>query len=278
MDFHKSIHPSIHHSLLVDCLPLGNLNRHKKVKHGLNESTESMEEDAVHFLSSWSERARGERSGDDTMDGYDLNGNEGNGNADGNVDGNDVDGSSLDLLDRTSAGRKQRKSTPRKIPRRVSSARGRRGRHNSGTHEDEEDPEEEEEDAEEEAGEEEMRLVRSGNFSSLRFQALTDEGAGFGRRVRAREDYAHELEGEARTTTTAAMSGLKRSRRERTPHYASAPNGDFVAGGLSDSEKDDGEAEEMVDDDSEWLPGDGVQRRGKGAKLDSLIAQKFNSS
>jgi hypothetical protein len=34
----------------------GNLNRHKKVKHGLNESTESMEEDAVHFLSSWSDR------------------------------------------------------------------------------------------------------------------------------------------------------------------------------------------------------------------------------
>lgn len=40
---------------------VGNLNRHKKVKHGLNESTESLEEEAVNFLSSLSERAREER-------------------------------------------------------------------------------------------------------------------------------------------------------------------------------------------------------------------------
>ncbi|CAL1530924.1 unnamed protein product, partial [Lymnaea stagnalis] len=38
----------------------GNLNRHKKVKHGLNETTDVMEEDAVNFLSSLSERARDE--------------------------------------------------------------------------------------------------------------------------------------------------------------------------------------------------------------------------
>ncbi|XP_045156656.2 uncharacterized protein LOC123523092 [Mercenaria mercenaria] len=36
----------------------GNLNRHKKVKHGLDESTEVMEEDAVNFLSTISDRAR----------------------------------------------------------------------------------------------------------------------------------------------------------------------------------------------------------------------------
>ena len=35
----------------------GNLNRHKKVKHGLNETTESMEEDAVNFLNELSERS-----------------------------------------------------------------------------------------------------------------------------------------------------------------------------------------------------------------------------
>lgn len=36
----------------------GNLNRHKKVKHGLDESTEAMEEDAVNFLSTISDRTR----------------------------------------------------------------------------------------------------------------------------------------------------------------------------------------------------------------------------
>lgn len=34
----------------------GNLNRHKKVKHDLDESTEAMEEDAVNFLSTLSDR------------------------------------------------------------------------------------------------------------------------------------------------------------------------------------------------------------------------------
>ncbi|KAL3866426.1 hypothetical protein ACJMK2_043723 [Sinanodonta woodiana] len=43
----------------------GNLNRHKKVKHGLNETTESMEEEAVNFLSELSaERAKVEVSDD----------------------------------------------------------------------------------------------------------------------------------------------------------------------------------------------------------------------
>lgn len=36
----------------------GNLNRHKKVKHGLDETTENMEVDAVKFLSTMSGRAR----------------------------------------------------------------------------------------------------------------------------------------------------------------------------------------------------------------------------
>lgn len=38
----------------------GNLNRHKKVKHGLNESTENLEEEAVSFLSELSDRTRPE--------------------------------------------------------------------------------------------------------------------------------------------------------------------------------------------------------------------------
>lgn len=36
----------------------GNLNRHKKFKHGLDESTEVMEENAVNFLSTLSDRTR----------------------------------------------------------------------------------------------------------------------------------------------------------------------------------------------------------------------------
>jgi len=59
----------------------GNLNRHKKVKHGLNETTDVMEEDAVNFLSSLSERARddsGTAEGDEDLspgeEGVDSNG------------------------------------------------------------------------------------------------------------------------------------------------------------------------------------------------------------
>lgn len=37
---------------------LGNLNRYKKVKYGLNESTENLEEEVVSFLSEFSDRTR----------------------------------------------------------------------------------------------------------------------------------------------------------------------------------------------------------------------------
>lgn len=43
--------------MIVISVP-GNLNRHKKVKHGLNESMENMEEDAVNFLGNLSDRFR----------------------------------------------------------------------------------------------------------------------------------------------------------------------------------------------------------------------------
>lgn len=39
---------------------LGNLNRYKKVKYGLNESTENLEEEVVSFLSEFSDRTRSE--------------------------------------------------------------------------------------------------------------------------------------------------------------------------------------------------------------------------
>ena len=44
--------------ILPSILTAGNLNRHKKVKHGLDETTENMEVDAVKFLSSMSGRTR----------------------------------------------------------------------------------------------------------------------------------------------------------------------------------------------------------------------------
>ncbi|KAK0060099.1 Krueppel 1 [Biomphalaria pfeifferi] len=71
----------------------GNLNRHKKVKHGLNETTDVMEEDAVNFLSSLSERARD----DHNMDGE-------NGSLSPGSEGEDG-----------KSNRKGRKSIPRKI-------------------------------------------------------------------------------------------------------------------------------------------------------------------
>lgn len=37
---------------------LGNLNRYKKVKYGLSESTENLEEEVVSFLSEFSDRTR----------------------------------------------------------------------------------------------------------------------------------------------------------------------------------------------------------------------------
>ncbi|KAL8580277.1 hypothetical protein ACOMHN_061518 [Nucella lapillus] len=244
----------------------GNLNRHKKVKHGLNESTEHMEEDAVHFLSSWSERAREERFGDEeTLDDYDLNGINGHlepveGIDDVNVDGNDIDGSSLDLMDKSSS-RKQRKSTPRKIPRRSAGGRKKNSESNG---EDDMDDEGEDELEEEEA--------TPPPDNTLQFQALTDEGQGSIPQSGPGRKHPHQINSDKEAETPS-----KRSRRERNPHYAAMANGDFVAG-LSDSEKEEGGEQEGVDDDSEWLPGEGPRRNGKGAKLDSLIAEKFKHS
>lgn len=81
-----------HDYALFHILFTGNLNRHKKVKHGLNETTDVMEEDAVNFLSSLSERARDDHAVDG--EGNSLSGEE------------DLDGK---------LGRKGRKSIPRKI-------------------------------------------------------------------------------------------------------------------------------------------------------------------
>ena len=46
----------------------GNLNRHKKVKHGLSESMENMEEDAVNFLGNLSDRIRENDSSYEDLD------------------------------------------------------------------------------------------------------------------------------------------------------------------------------------------------------------------
>ncbi|XP_035826483.1 PR domain zinc finger protein 1 isoform X2 [Aplysia californica] len=79
-----------------ECTICGNLNRHKKVKHGLNETTDVMEEDAVNFLSSLSERARDD-SGPLDGDGECLSPGDGGDSGDGKL------------------SRKGRKSIPRKI-------------------------------------------------------------------------------------------------------------------------------------------------------------------
>ena len=118
----------------------GNLNRHKKVKHGLNESTRNMEEDAVRFLNTLSERAHEEHPEEDSINDFEINGEiqfEGTDDLDPNdvdslePDGNergmvDVTGSKLDAID-CCAYRKQRKSIPRKIHRHISVGRHRQG-------------------------------------------------------------------------------------------------------------------------------------------------------
>lgn len=203
----------------------------------------------VNCLSSWSERVREERSGDDnTMDGIDGN-------------GNDPDCSSLDMMDKASC-RKQRKSTPRKIPRQSSGNKG-------------EGREEEEEEECEDEEEEEEGLVRAEDVPSLHFQPLTDVTH---LQPAPSENNRHDLgvEGESLHPGTSGEMSVKRSRRDRSHQRSLTQNGDFVPG-LSDSDdKDDGAHDEMDDD---WTPSNESRRKhGKGAKLDSLIAEKFKSS
>ncbi|XP_050403819.1 uncharacterized protein LOC126819684 [Patella vulgata] len=93
----------------------GNLKRHKKIKHGIDDCTETMEEEAVWFLSTMSNRA----TQNTTTTPLSL---------DTSQDSDSYDNSQSSLLSPESkAQRKQRKSIPRKIPRTDAESGGEEG-------------------------------------------------------------------------------------------------------------------------------------------------------
>ncbi|KAK6188941.1 hypothetical protein SNE40_005015 [Patella caerulea] len=93
----------------------GNLKRHKKIKHGIDDCTETMEEEAVWFLSTMSNRA----TQNTTTTPLSL---------DTSQDSDSHDNSQSSLLSPESkAQRKQRKSIPRKIPQTDAESGGEEG-------------------------------------------------------------------------------------------------------------------------------------------------------
>lgn len=272
----------------------GNLNRHKKVKHGLNESTESMEEDAVHFLSSWSDRMTrwegGEGDGEDDQADHETKMEDSvseeaemNGHADGNgrLDSIDHDGSSTDMIDRNASGRKQRKSTPRKIPRQASGTKKKRkdGKAEGGPEEGEEDEEEEEVDEEEEGGAEAGVTGTEEESSSLRPQALDSADPPLSKdspqKKQQKDLEKDDPKPKAQTTTVG------KRRPGRPPKEGSAKRGRREQGRAQATVKKENHATEDSEnaEDSADLHSSGKKKNsGKGAKLDSIIAQKFNTS
>jgi hypothetical protein len=202
-----------------------------------------------------------------------MNGHANNGEY---VDGNDHD------ADRGGSGRKQRKSTPRKIPRRASGTRKGKGDHSG-----EDDGEgEEEEEGEEEGGEEEEG---SSNHSrnddhnpSFRFQALTDTAPSPHSRHLQPEDSSPDSENclkrEGEPIDINAFPS-KRILKDFERHRELIHNGDFAARiDTMESELKGEEYRGNGGEDTDLMPAEQHRLVGKGAKLDSLIAQKFNTS
>ncbi|XP_071117976.1 uncharacterized protein [Haliotis cracherodii] len=205
----------------------GNLNRHKKVKHGLNESTESMEEEAVNFLSLMSERVREERTQDDEdaeqQDAQEM-----------------LDSPPLDQSGDLKSHRRERKSTPRKIPRQ------RKSMDNDDSSSRDQCDEEEE--------------------LSQYFRPLS----GINSQTRpSRRSLKREFSSDEEDDTRA----LKKRRGHRSVQVEEVKVKEEVA----DESHSDGEAREEGDDD-DWSPGQKRPRLQRGAKLDSIIAKKFQSA
>ncbi|KAJ8303944.1 hypothetical protein KUTeg_017527 [Tegillarca granosa] len=220
----------------------GNLNRHKKVKHGLNESTESMEEEAVNFLNTLSERAR--TSLDDDIE-------EGNNSFDLiDPDDSETQSSALDAK----SPRKGRKSVPRKIP--VNSA-------NSDDEDEEEEAEDEEYDNEQEDTTDENKNV-SQYFKSSDKNKDKESDNENERKVKNNKKDSEEKE----KIKLAKIKSLR--KRKAKDAVLDLPEDD-------ESEKEDGVKNE--EEDAEWTPLQVKRRKsGKAAKLDSIIEQKFKKS
>ncbi|XP_060073215.1 uncharacterized protein LOC132553029 [Ylistrum balloti] len=212
----------------------GNLNRHKKVKHGLNESTESLEEEAVSFLSSLSGRTQVDES-EAFLDYCEFE--------------QEVDQIASTSDPRTP--RKGRKSViPRKIMRRRSSA--------SRNENEDTDQEDEVEDGDFEEEEEEVSQGHSAGETTSSY---------FGD--------AEQKQNQQSYITDQKSDNQQFSLRKRKVANCTNRTSEETPGELS-SEMSEGQDNEDVSD-SEWRPASKRTRTGKGAKLDSIIAQKFKN-
>ncbi|XP_067666578.1 uncharacterized protein [Haliotis asinina] len=208
----------------------GNLNRHKKVKHGLNESTESMEEEAVNFLSLMSERIREERSLDDE-------------DADQQDAQEMLDSPPIDQSGDLKSHRRERKSTPRKIPRQRKSV-------------DNDDSSSRDQCDDEEELSQYFRPLGGNSSSQMRHS-----------RRSLKREFSSDEEGDTKEHKTR--------RGHRSVQAAEVKVKEEVA----DESHSDGEArEEGDDDDDDWSPSRKRPRLQRGAKLDSLIAKKFQTA
>ena len=216
----------------------GNLNRHKKVKHGLDESTESMEEEAVNFLSSM-ERAREDRE-EDYLDMEDR--------CDGDPHGSPLDDSQQGD---SRFERKQRKSKPRKVLQQNESGEPTAPGDNDNTAEDTELNDSQQQQ----------------NFESENH--LEEEDTG---RVETNAKRSWEVMG--LSDNDDEYSGLhvkfRQSTRQVVKSLSFKEDADSCPSDLDDPVNEDG-------NDNDWVPT--TPRKGrklsKGAKLDSIIAEKF---
>ncbi|XP_041372515.1 uncharacterized protein LOC121385791 [Gigantopelta aegis] len=215
----------------------GNLNRHKKVKHGLDESTESMEEEAVNFLSSM-ERAREDRE-DDYLDMEDR--------CDGDPNDSLLDDS---LQDDSRFERKQRKSKPRKVLQQSGSDNAAGGGGDGDT-----------------APDSEVKDNIQHNLNS-------DDHGEEEERGRPTRNAKRNWEAVCSSDNDEEYSGLHVKFRQSTRQVAKLR--DFK----EEFDSCPSDSEEVVNDDgndNDWVPVNPRKGRklSKGAKLDSIIAEKF---
>ncbi|XP_033750858.1 uncharacterized protein LOC117335051 [Pecten maximus] len=211
----------------------GNLNRHKKVKHGLNESTESLEEEAVSFLSSLSGRTQVEE-------------------ADAFLDYSEFE-QDLDQIASTSDSRTPRKGRKSVIPRKIM-------RRRSSANQNETEDTDQEEEVEEGDYEEEEEDGGQGQSGGETFSGY------FG-------DIGKGPKQQCYITNQKSENQQISLRKRKIPNCTS--RSDDNPGELS-SEMSEGQDNDDVSD-SEWRPASKRVRAGKGAKLDSIIAQKFKN-
>jgi hypothetical protein len=144
----------------------GNLNRHKKVKHGLNESTENLEEQAVSFLNELSDRSRPESEGKGKTDNLSETVN------------SDSDEEKDSDHSTSKSPRKARKSIPRKYTyKRRPHPDDAKGNYSEEDEEEEEEDAEMFEDVEENAGEKKnLRERKRKRYEPERVYVSEDEG------------------------------------------------------------------------------------------------------